>query len=98
MGLLQSLFSRGKQASGNPADDRYFEPVEVPTGAGLTVTPDSALKCSAVFRCVTILADIVSTLDLGMYQFRADGDPNAGLDPVPTHPIDDLLGEQPNRR
>ena len=98
MGWFQSLFGIGKKAANDPSDDRYFEPFSAPNAAGIKVTQESALKCAAVFRCVTIMADTISTCDLGIFRYRIDGDPYSGMDPVPDHPIDDLIGEQPNKR
>lgn len=101
MGLLSraaSIFGLKKSAAGNPADDRYFEPFLPANPAGLKVTPESALKCAAVFRCVAIWMDIVSTLPYAIYQLRQDGVIDGGMDPAPNHPVFDLLALAPNNR
>ena len=44
-----------------------FLATAAPTYAGLTVTPDSALRLSAVWSCVRLLADTVSTMPVDVY-------------------------------
>jgi HK97 family phage portal protein len=95
---ISSWFGGGIQAAGNPGDDRYFEPWAGPTGAGVAVTAESALKCAAVFRCVTILSDTLSTQPFGMFQLKVDGQPDSGMDSAPNHPINDIIGMHPNPR
>jgi HK97 family phage portal protein len=52
-----------------------------PTHAGVAVTTDQALRLSAVWACVRLLADAVSTLPLDVYR-RGDRDPLPELPPL----------------
>jgi HK97 family phage portal protein len=52
-----------------------------PTYAGVPVTPDHALRLSAVWSCVRLLSDAVSTLPLDVYR-RGDRDPLPELPPL----------------
>jgi HK97 family phage portal protein len=59
--------------------------------SGQCVTVDSALSLSAVWACVSLLADTISTLPLGFYE-RTD----AGRIAAETHPLFRVLRRQPN--
>jgi len=52
-----------------------------PTAAGESVTTDSALRLSAVWACVRLLSDTVSTLPLHAYR-RGERDPLPDLPPL----------------
>jgi len=55
------------------------------TYAGVSVTPDQALRHSAVWACVRLLADCVSTLPVDVYR-RGDRDPLPDLPPLLRQP------------
>lgn len=61
------------------------------TAAGQSVTPNSAMQLSAVWACVTLLADTISTLPLNLYQRTPDG-----RKPATDHPLYRVLHRQPN--
>lgn len=81
-------------AQGNPLDDRYYT-----TGsgyvsrAGVNVTPDSAMRVAAVYRCVSILANILAMFPKGMYEKLENGRREAD-----DHPLDRLISFAPNSR
>jgi len=60
--------------------------------AGVVVSPDVALKASAVYACVKVLAETISTLPLQMYRELGD----AGRTPASDHPLDEVIRYQPN--
>lgn len=91
MGLLTSLLSP-RAATLNPMDDRYFGTGSVATAAGVRVTPDTALKVSAVWACAGIISDTIAALPLQVFQRQADGGRTVAL----TMPLYDLLHDQPN--
>lgn len=67
------------------------------TVAGATAKPvtfDTAMTVSAVFACIRLLAETVSSLPLNMYKLDADG--NRTLDTQ--HDLIKLLKYRPNRR
>lgn len=60
--------------------------------AGVVITPQTALKVAAVYACVRILAGVIGSLPLPVFE-RDDSDRR----PV-RHPLWWLLNEQPNER
>ena len=67
------------------------------SGGGATAKPvtfDSAMTVSAVFACIRLLAETVSSLPLNMYKLDADG--NRTLEK--NHDLIKLLKHRPNRR
>ena len=75
-----------------PSDDFWYEPAPASSGAGFRVTPDVALKASALFSCVKVLAESIGSLPLRVYRDLPDG----GREPAPDDPIDQLIRNQPN--
>lgn len=60
--------------------------------AGISVTPDSAMKCPTAYACVAVLAQAVAQLPLHLYERTADG----GKERATGHVLHTLLGDQPN--
>jgi HK97 family phage portal protein len=98
MGLLASLESRS--AAVGPAHPR--DPVVAAwfgggsnSSSGMSVTPDSAMKVTAVFRCVVILAQTYASLPLSVYRMT----PRGGIAPEPdqSHPLYEVLTFRPNK-
>lgn len=63
-----------------------------PTMSGISISPQTALRCSVVFACVKVLAETVAELPLKLYRKRPDG----GRDPAEDHPLYSLLTDAPN--
>jgi len=62
------------------------------SASGKSVSVDSAMQLSAVWACVRLLAETVSTLPLKVYRKRADGSRETAKD----HPLYRLLSQSPN--
>lgn len=62
------------------------------TASGKFVTVDSALQLSAVFACVRLVSETVSTLPLKLYKSNADGSSSLAR----THPLYNVLCSSPN--
>jgi len=62
------------------------------SSSGKTVTVDKAMQLSAVWACVRLLSETVSTLPLRLYERNADGTRQAATD----HPLYNLLAVSPN--
>ena len=62
------------------------------SSTGLRVTSDSAMRLSAVYSCVRVLAETFAVLPLCMYRKRSDG----GRDIVTDHWLYTLLARRPN--
>lgn len=83
-----------KRASFSPADDRAFTGFPwVYLGDDLPVTPETAIQFSAVYACVKIISETLSSVPLVMYRRKADG----GKDRDAKHPLSKLLRNKPNR-
>lgn len=61
--------------------------------AGVSVTPQNALKVAAVYACIRILAGVIGSLPLPVFERDDDG----GRRQI-KHPLWWLLNEQPNER
>ncbi|NEV75477.1 phage portal protein [Rhodopseudomonas sp. BR0C11] len=57
------------------------------------MTADLALKASAVFACIKVLAETMGSLPLQVYRKLPDG----SLEPANDHPVGDLIRYQPNK-
>ncbi|NDD13283.1 MAG: phage portal protein, partial [Betaproteobacteria bacterium] len=77
----------------SPWGDFWFEPVSTRSASGLRVSPDAALRLSAVYACVRILSETMASLPLVLYRNRADG----SKDRVTDHWLYPLLCRRPNR-
>jgi HK97 family phage portal protein len=89
------LFGKPRAAGGlDPLDDRYYDGLPSRAfSAGQDVTPSSAMKASAVYRCVSILANVLAMFPKGMYERVPQGRREA-----PDHPLDQIISFRPNRR
>jgi HK97 family phage portal protein len=63
-----------------------------PTDAGVAVSEQSAMKNSAVYACVTLLAKIIGSLPLKVYRRKANGESIEVPDTLPYY----LLHDEPN--
>lgn len=63
------------------------------SASGVNVTPDSAMRVTAVFRCVSILAQTYASLPLGVYRELDNG----GKEADRAHPLYEVLHDQPNK-
>jgi len=79
-------------ATADSGDDFWYGPASQASASGVKVTPDVAIKASALFVCVKILAETIGTLPLRVYR----DDPDGGRSPAPDDPIDHLIRVAPN--
>jgi HK97 family phage portal protein len=68
----------------------WFNPA--PMRSGGPVTPESALQLSAVYACVRVLTDSLSTLPFQMYRVKANG----GRQQIRDHWLYRLFAKRPN--
>lgn len=62
------------------------------TAAGVTVTPETAMRMSSVWRCVTLISGAIMSLPLRVYRRTENG----GRERADDHPYARLLQEEPN--
>ena len=96
MSLAERLFSIENRTinTANPKDPilaEWFGGASN-TAAGITVTPDKAMRLTAVFAAVRIIAESVASLPLIVYR-RLE----KGKEPAPKHPLYKILHDQANR-
>jgi HK97 family phage portal protein len=87
--MFASLF---KAEDRSPWGDFWFQPVGGRSVAGMQVTPDSAMRVSAVFACVRELAQSFAVLPVDFYQQKGRKRVQ-----VTNHPLYKLLRKRPNR-
>ena len=73
-------------------NDSFWQEWFGTSASGQVVTVDKALQLSAVWSCVRLLSETVSTLPLRLYERRADG----GRVAATNHPLYDVLTKRPN--
>lgn len=65
------------------------------SAAGMNVTPESAMRVSAVFRAVTLISSAIATLPIHIYRYLPD---RKGRESVGDIPLWYLLNEEPTDR
>ncbi len=95
MGLLSSAFRATAGQIGPPRDPVIAEwfGAGSRSATGLSVTADTAMRVTAVYRSVSILAQTYASLPLGVYRQRDDG----GKELDRSHPLFQVLCKRPNK-
>lgn len=96
MGLMDMLESRAtSQVIGPPRDPVIAEwfGMGSRSSSGMSVTADTAMRVTAVFRCVSLRAQTLASLPLTVERNLPDG----GHETDRKHPLFDKLAYQPNR-
>lgn len=75
-----------------PLSDYWYTPLAAESQSGVTVTTDSAMRVSAFYACVKLLAEAVGSLPLFLYDREGD-DPRKATD----HWMYAALHDRPNR-
>lgn len=82
--------SAGALTGGEPTEIDWFGVGQ--QAAGVTVTPETAMRSTAVWRCVTLIAGALMTQELGVYRLTEKGEPIR----VYGHPYERFLIHEPN--
>lgn len=94
---IASAFRRGPRADGagdrSPWGDFWFSSLGGRTASGLRVDAQQAMRLSAVYSCVRVLAESMAVLPMGLYRPKVGG----GRARVTDHWLYRLLAKQPNR-
>lgn len=92
MGLVSRLLTKGAPEPDLWKDPRAWTDYNsVSTNAGIPVSVNSALTCSAVYACVRLLAETIASLPLHVYHRLPRGKERAA-----DHPLYELLHDRPN--
>jgi HK97 family phage portal protein len=94
MGILARMDRTRLHAGPGPLDDFWYAPVgsNVPSSAGIPVSPDRAMRLTTVYACVKVLAETIMQLPLHLYRRRDDG----GKERATDHPLYQTLRWHPN--
>ena len=94
MGLLSRLLDQGDDDIRTSPELEGFLQVygSNDTYAGISITPEQALRVSTVHACVKILAETIALLPLLLYRRLPDG----GRERATDHPLFDILHNRPN--
>lgn len=98
MGLVKTIFDGfrrgGIRAEADPNDERWwYSPWEaLATTAGVTITPELALRASCVFKGVKLISETVSNLPIILYRELENG----GKERATDHPLWKKLRRRPN--
>lgn len=104
MGIFDTLFRRREKTSivqlqhdyrandFGENNDFWFFPAFRPTASGVSVSPDTALRTSAVYASVRVISDAVSTLPVKVFERSVDGT----REEAPDHPLSSVIRESPN--
>lgn len=95
MGIMSRIDEqRGAVMTGHPRDPVIAEWFGGNNSAtGLSVTADTSMRVTAVYRAVSILAQTYASLPLGVYRLLD----NNGKERDRNHPLDQVLTRSPNR-
>ncbi len=86
----------GRQAASldrDPLSNFWYGPVETATPAGIDVTPDNALRVSAVYGCIRILREALGHLPFLVYERTGDDSREKATD----NSLWKVLHDRPNR-
>ncbi len=94
MGILSRIEQRSGNTSAHPRDPVIAEwwGLSSQSAAGFAVTPETALRVSAVWACVRVLAESVAQLPIKVFRRLDDG----GKQPDDAHPLSAVLRRRPN--
>lgn len=69
MGLFSRIFGRTKSAEATTTRPGFMSDLGGgPTGSGISIGPDNAMRCATVMACCRILAEDVAKLPVGVYK------------------------------
>lgn len=89
-GRIKSMVLDWLGVPGTLTDPEWWAAFGAHSGSGQNVTPDSALRLSAVWACTRLIAETISTLPLSMYERTPVGKRLAD------HPLQMIIHDTPN--
>ena len=90
-GILRADSGMGVQLP--PWDDSWYASRGYQTATGIRVSPESAMRVSAVFACVRVVAETIASLPLIIYRRLPDG----GKERATDHPLYPIFHDSPNQ-
>ena len=95
MSLVSRLMAPPQVQAQNPGplNDFWYEPVGIFSAAGVKVSPETAIRCSAVYAACKVVSESVGMLPLITYERLTNG----GKERATDHPLYDILRWEPNQ-
>jgi HK97 family phage portal protein len=91
--LFSSIAGNAENSLPAPTDDFWYQASSI-SASGVNVTPMSAMRASACYACVKVLAESIASLPRIIYERLPDGTSKER----PQHPLQDVLEVSPNPR
>ena len=91
--LLNIFKASEKTQKKSPYDDFWYSAIPALSAAGVPVTPENALKVSAIWACNKVICETIALLPFLTYQKQPDG----GKQRAENHYLYLLLKESPNK-
>lgn len=91
--LFQAIAGTSEETAPAASDDFWYEPISQ-SASGIKVNAMSAMRASACYACVKVLAESIASLPRYMYERQPDGMAKER----PQHPLQDVLDVSPNDR
>ncbi len=92
MGMLASIFEKRDLQPGTIAWAKALVNAGYSTKSGITVNPEQAMRVSAVFACIRVLAETIGSLPLVVYRRLTP----RGKERAQDHYLYEILHDQPN--
>ena len=93
MSFILQMLGLDARTVRDPDDERWWGGTNPVSTSGVVVDPETALKASAVYACVALIAETIAMLPLITYRRLPNGDRERATN----HPLYDLLHSRPNR-
>lgn len=93
MGFLARIRASAAGSALPAWDDYWYSRPGWSSAAGMSVTPETAMKLSAVFACIRVRSESLATCPLIVYRRI----PNGGKVRAPEHPLYKVLHDKPNQ-
>lgn len=77
-----------------PTDDFWYGSLGHASASGLNVSPESAMRASAVYACVKVVSETIASLPIEVHEKL----PSGFSKKAPDHPLQELLGVSPTPR
>lgn len=95
MGILSQIFSQPQARIDPVLEELIRQSGGYGSSTGISVTPETALKCSAVYACVNVLAQSVAQIPLILYK-RTYKNRREGRERATGHHLYSIIHSKPN--
>ncbi|MBC7618298.1 MAG: phage portal protein, partial [Candidatus Saccharibacteria bacterium] len=90
--MFLSTFKAAAGGDRSVFGDFWFTPIGSQSATGMRVTPDAAMRLTAVWSCVRVLSETLASMPFRLYRNK----PNGGKEIITDHPLVKLFCKAPN--